>query len=148
MTSLALSTVWHLKAADETGGNYATIMLVTVGVTTVAWVATTFCTPPERPEVLERFYRRVRPGGPGWRAVAERLGFGADPIPGGALAWVNWVAGWLAVYCTLFGIGELLVGTTARAVAFAAAAAVAFALIARNLRQDAVFQRGAVDTTT
>ena len=73
-------------------------MLVTVGVTTVVWITVTFLTPPEPDAVLDRFYRRVRPGGPGWRAVARRLGFGDDPIPGGALSWVNWVAGVVAVY--------------------------------------------------
>ena len=146
VTSVVLSSVWHLSAADETGRNYAAVMLITVGVTTVAWLVATLATAPERPEVLERFYRRVRPGGPGWRAVATRLGFGADAIPGGALSWVNWVAGWVAVYCALFGIGELLVGTVPRAAGFGTVAVGAFWVIARNLRRDPGFQRGAVDT--
>jgi Na+/proline symporter len=147
VTSLSLSGFWHLSATDETGHDYASVMLITVGVTTVAWLVATWLTPPETPEVLDRFYRRVRPGGPGWRAVSTRLGFGNEPIPGGALSWVNWVAGWLAVYCALFGIGDLLIGSAWRAAAFGVAAAVAFAVIARNLRRDAVFQRGAVDTS-
>ena len=59
---------------------------------------------------LEAFYRRVRPGGPGWAIVSKRLGFGREPIPGGALAWTNWIAGIVAVYSTLFGIGKLVFG--------------------------------------
>src|SRR2546425_43635 len=121
-------------------------VLVSVGVTTVAWIAVTFLTAPERAEVLDNFYRRVRPGGAGWRTVARRLGYGDDPIPGGSLAWVNWVAGWVAVYAALFGIGQLLVGTIAGALAFLAVAAGAFAVIARNLRRDASFRPATVDS--
>ena len=54
---------------------YAITMLITVGVTTVVWLGVTFATQPESDATLERFYRRVRPGGPGWRQVATRLGF-------------------------------------------------------------------------
>ena len=63
--------------------------------------------------MLERFYRRVRPGGVGWRRVSQRFGFGSDQIPGGAwVAWVNWVAGVAAVYSAVFGVGEFLTGSS------------------------------------
>jgi Na+/proline symporter len=65
----------------------AWVMLVTVGVSTVVWLSVTYLTKPEPEEVLESFYRRVRPGGPGWRRISERAGFGREGIPGGALAW-------------------------------------------------------------
>jgi Na+/proline symporter len=140
--------IWQfdLAGGDPTGRDYALVMLITVGVTTAAWLAATLLTAPESDAVLERFYRRVRPGGPGWRAVAARLGHGGDRIPGGALAWVNWVAGWLAIYAALFGVGQLLVGTPLRGAALLAGAAVLFALIARNLRHDASFRSSAVDS--
>jgi hypothetical protein len=111
-------------------------MLWTVGVTTVAWLAVTWLTPPESPETLEAFYRRVRPGGPGWRTVARRLGYETDRIPGGALSWVNWVAGWLAVFATLAGTGQLLLGSRLWGAVGLAGAAGALALIVRNLRSD------------
>jgi hypothetical protein len=140
--------IWRfdLAGGDPTGRDYALVMLLTVGVTTVAWIAATLLTQPESNAVLERFYRRVRPGGPGWRAVATRLGFAGDPIPGGALSWVNWVAGWLAIYAALFGVGQLLVGTALAGIVLLAVAAALFALIARNLRHDASFRAGGVDT--
>ena len=47
---------------------------------------------------------------PGWRRVSERLGYGRESIPGGALAWTNWIAGIVAVYSTLFGLGKLIFG--------------------------------------
>jgi Na+/proline symporter len=140
--------IWqfNLAGGDPTGRDYALVMLLTVGVTTVAWIAATLLTRPESDAVLERFYERVRPGGPGWRAVATRLGFPDDAIPGGALSWVNWVAGWLAIYAALFGVGQLLVGSPLAGVALLAAAAALFALIARNLGRDADFRAGGVDT--
>ncbi|HEX6432964.1 MAG TPA: hypothetical protein VFZ87_01920, partial [Gemmatimonadales bacterium] len=86
--------------------------------------------------VLDGFYRKVRPGGAGWRPVSSRLGFGADRIPGGALSVVNWVAGVVAVFTSLFGVGEFLTGSTLHGAVYSIAAVGAFALIMRNLRAD------------
>src|SRR5450759_2301525 len=74
------------------------VMLITVAVSTVVWVSVTFLTKPEPDATLESFYQRVRPGGPGWRRTAEKLGYAGETIPGGALAWTNWLAGLIAVY--------------------------------------------------
>lgn len=112
----------------------AMVMVVTVAVTTVAWLAATFLTAPEPDHVLESFYRRVRPGGPGWAAVSTRLGYGREKIPGGALAWSNWLAGIIAVYATLFGIGKLVFGELATGLVLLGVAVVAFAWIARSFR--------------
>src|SRR6266508_479299 len=111
-------------------------MVMTVGLTTVVWLAVTYLTPPETPATLDRFYRQVRPGGPGWRAVAARLGYGEDRIPGGALSWVNWVAGLAAVYTAVFAVGAVLTGTPGRGLVYAAVSIGAFLLIQRNLRAD------------
>jgi len=112
----------------------ATVMLVTVACSTVVWLAVTLLTRPEPDAVLEAFYRRVRPGGPGWAKVSERLGFGRERIPGGALAWTNWIAGIVAVYATLFGIGKLVFGYTGMGVVMLAVAASAFYWISRSFR--------------
>jgi solute:Na+ symporter, SSS family len=138
--SFVTSIVLHfagVNAGDTSNRDYALAMLVTVGVTTVVWLSVTFLTAPEPDAVLDRFYRKVRPGGPGWRQVSQRLGFGDDPIPGGALSWVNWVAGVTAVFTALFGVGAFLTGTTLQGVIYCTIAVAAFALIQRNLRADA-----------
>jgi hypothetical protein len=69
--------------------------------------------------------------------VAQRLGFADDRIPGGALSVVNWVAGVVAVFTSLFGVGAFLTGTMVEGLLYSAAAIAAFALIMRNLRADA-----------
>ena len=91
---------------------------------------------PEPDPVLDTFYRRVRPGGPGWRHVARRLGFANDQIPGGALSWVNWVAGVVAVYTSLFGLGAVLTGRPLAGLLYAVTAIAAFMLIHRNLSRE------------
>jgi hypothetical protein len=111
-------------------------MIITVGITTIVWLSVTFLTPPEPDAVLDRFYLKVRPGGPGWRRVSTRLGLGDDRIPGGALSIVNWFAGVVSVFCALFGVGQFLTGTTRNGMLYSIAAIGAFALIMRNLRAD------------
>lgn len=114
----------------------AWVMLVTVAVSTVVWLGVTFATKPEPDRVLEAFYRRVRPGGPGWATVSERIGFGRESIPGGALAWTNWIAGIVAVYSSLFGIGKLVLGDVVQGLVMLVIAVVAFAWIARSFREE------------
>jgi SSS family solute:Na+ symporter len=61
--------VYSLKIED-----FGVRLLVTALITMAIWVPVMFLTPPESEEKLESFYRRVRPGGPGWRRVRERTG--------------------------------------------------------------------------
>jgi hypothetical protein len=117
-------------------------MVVTVGISTLVWITVTFLTPPEPDQVLDAFYRRVRPGGPGWRRVAQRLGYENDQIPGGVLSWVNWIAGVTAVYSSLFGLGAILTGRPLAGTLYGAAAVAAFLLIYRNLRSDPTLDAG------
>jgi len=128
--------VFGYDLGDPGSRSYAQTMLIIVAVTTAVWLAVTFLTPAESDVTLERFYRQVRPGGPGWRRVAERLGFGSDRIPGGALSWLNWVAGLASVYSAVFALGAMLTGSPGRGVLYAALSIGAFSLIQRNLRAD------------
>jgi solute:Na+ symporter, SSS family len=139
IASFIAAVTLHLtgvNAADTSSGDYALAMLISVAFATVTWVTVTLLTPPEPDPVLDTFYRRVRPGGPGWRHVALRLGYPSDQIPGGVLSWINWVAGVVAVYSSLFGLGALLTGRPLAGLVYAIVAVAAFALIQRNLRQE------------
>ncbi len=128
---LAFIYVKPMFAANDPNA-IAVIMLVTVACSTVVWVVVTMLTPPETDATLESFYQRVRPGGPGWVTVSTRLGYGREPIPGGALAWTNWIAGIVAVYATLFGIGKIIFGYTGAGLLMLAVAAAAFYWISRS----------------
>ncbi len=113
----------------------AIVMLVTVVATTVVWLAVTFLTAPEPDATLDAFYLRVRPGGPGWARVSARLGFGKEPIPGGAMSFLNWGLGILLVYTALFGIGKVLFGRLPEGFTLLAVAIVAFVLIMWSLKR-------------
>ena len=52
--------------------DFAYLMLVTVGTTSIVWIVVTMLTSPEPMEKLIAFYRRVRPEGPGWNDIAAR----------------------------------------------------------------------------
>jgi hypothetical protein len=112
------------------------VMLITVAISTVVWLTVTFLTKPEPEAKLEAFYERVRPGGPGWRRVSDRLGYGGETIPGGALAWTNWLAGIVAVYASLFGLGKIIFGDTSSGIVMLVIAAAAFAWIAKAFREE------------
>jgi Na+/proline symporter len=131
----AISVIKPRFAAGDLRAD-AWVMLVTVAVSTVVWLVVTFATQPEPDRVLESFYRRVRPGGPGWATVSTRAGFGRESIPGGALAWTNWIAGIVAVYSTLFGIGKLVLGDMAQGLVMLVIAVAAFSWIARSFREE------------
>ncbi|MBA2459094.1 MAG: Na+:solute symporter [Gemmatimonadales bacterium] len=137
VTSVVLAAFGY-DLGDVGSAAYAQTMLITVLVTTVVWLGVTFLTPPESEATLDRFYRQVRPGGRGWRRVAERLGFAGDRVPGGALSWVNWVAGLVAVYSAVFAGGAAVTGAPVRALVYGGVAIAAFLLIQRNLRADTV----------
>ena len=48
-------------------------LLVGVATTTVGWIVVTLLTRPTSPEVLEDFYAKIQPQGPGWAEVRQRV---------------------------------------------------------------------------
>jgi solute:Na+ symporter, SSS family len=142
--SIALQVI-GFNSGDTSSPDYAIAMLITVVATTIVWITITMLTPPETDATLMKFYKQVRPGGRGWSTVAKWAGFKEDKIPGGALSWVNWVAGVISVYSMVFALGAGLTGRHLQGWVYAAVAALAFLLIQRNLRRDQAFMTG-VDT--
>jgi solute:Na+ symporter, SSS family len=91
-------------------------LILTVLVTTIAWVLTAFLGPRTDRETLIKFYKKVRPMGPGWRKVREQAGISeaegkatGDSFP---LALVGWVSGSLTIWSALFAVGNFLYGRT------------------------------------
>ncbi|HEU5211059.1 MAG TPA: sodium:solute symporter family protein [Longimicrobiales bacterium] len=136
VTFIVLTVFGVFDPTDVLEGAY--LMLTTTVVTTIVWVAVTLLTPPTPDETLDAFYERVRPGGAGWRHVAQRLGHGDEPIAGGALSWVNWIAGVVSVYATLFGSGRLLFGSYVPALLWLGLAGLCFWWISRSLRESGI----------
>ncbi len=81
-------------------------LLVTAGITTVIWVVTMLVTPAESDETLDNFYRRVRPGGPGWARQQQRTGL--RPMQNLALEGQRVVAALLILFGSMFALGGFL----------------------------------------
>jgi len=102
--SLVAQLGFGLSADDPRG--FAYLLLVTTAATTIVWLMVTYLTPAEPLESLRAFHRRVRAGGPGWRAVAPDAA-GGIAIGAGL---IQWLLGCAVVYLALFGIGGLVLG--------------------------------------
>jgi solute:Na+ symporter, SSS family len=102
------------------------VLLTTIGVTTIVWVAVTYCTPPVEASVLAAFYERVRPAGPGWARVrrASALPPSPDSI---SLALAGWVLGLASVYGALFAAGAFVYGRSNEGIVWSVVAAAAIA---------------------
>jgi Na+/proline symporter len=110
---------------------------VVVLLTTVVWVVVTFSTPAEDQEVLRRFYRKTRPGGPGWKKVldiARESGVSLEApgvkwtVPSGILAML---LGCVLVYGAMFATGNWIYGNYTLAGGLTLAVIVAGALLWR-----------------
>ena len=86
--------------------DYGVRLLVTTLLTTGLWLVAMLATPPESPEVLERFVRQVRPPGPGWTQWRRRTGVIADETLPGLMLLL--VAGCALLFGALLGIGGFL----------------------------------------
>lgn len=81
-------------------------------ITTVTWVTITFLTKPSDQETLLKFYRLIKPGGPGWQGFLEKAERdGRDVSDLTVRKWdvptslISVFLGCLAVYSALFAVG-------------------------------------------
>jgi SSS family solute:Na+ symporter len=80
------------------------IRLAVTSLASVAvWLPVMLLTPPESDERLDEFYRKVRPGGPGWQRQRERTGVPSEMDLGRDLQRV--VAALLLLFGLMFAVG-------------------------------------------
>ncbi len=99
------------------GGMAPHLELVTgVAVTTLGWLICTLLTRPEKDEVLVAFFQKIRPGGPGWAAVAAQVNGQKDPTARAERSHpmlrqlLAMSLGCMAVFSALFATGYVLYG--------------------------------------
>ena len=89
-------------------------LVIGVTITTLSWILITYITPLEDKEVLREFYKKIQPGGIGWRKIVDDAKKEGVNIEGNKEAWdvptgiVCMVIGCISVYSILFSIGSFL----------------------------------------
>jgi hypothetical protein len=107
---------------------YGWVLIFVGSFSTICWLLATFLTKPVDEERLLQFYKRVRPGSPWWKPVAEKAGLSNVE----KLGWKDigdWFAGIVLVYAMLFGIGKIVLGSYLAGIAYLLLAGVAGAVI-------------------
>lgn len=103
--------------------------------TTAIWLVATYVTQPENKTVLQDFYKKIQPGGPGWqKVVAEAEAEGTTivvktekwSVPSGILAML---LGCVLIYACMFATGNWIYGNTPKAMGLTALAAVSATLL-------------------
>ena len=130
VVSLALQVGFGLDTDQPK--QFALIMIATVAITTIVWLAVTYLTGPEPQEKLVSFYRRTRPSRTGWGPIAA-IAPDVKASSGGLSNLLDWIAGCTLVYGALFGVGKLLLGDTTRGLLLLALAALGGFVIYRDL---------------
>jgi solute:Na+ symporter, SSS family len=96
---------------------------LTVFITTIIWIGITFLTKPESDETLINFYKKIIPGGPGWKYYLRLKGIekldsiNLDKkwnVPTGILAML---LGCLLIYSIIFATGNWIYGNIKIAIA-------------------------------
>jgi hypothetical protein len=101
-------------------------LIITILVTTVSWVLTAYLAPQTDVDTLIAFYKKVKPFGPGWKAIARMVASNANPpAQAGAtsdaetdgesyanmsICLLGWIVGCTIIWTALISIGDFLYG--------------------------------------
>ncbi len=92
---------------DVLSKDFELSLILIVVWSTAVWLTATFLTKPEKDEKLKSFYKKVHPGGIGWKKIEKELPEVKGDTGFGKL-FVNWFAGSFMIMSTLFGIGKII----------------------------------------
>ncbi|AXT57914.1 Na+:solute symporter [Aquimarina sp. AD1] len=112
-----------------------------VFITTVVWISVTFLTKPESDSVLQNFYKKIQPGGPGWKNVITKAkennidivnSLEGWSVPSGILALL---LGCFLVYGVLFTTGHIIYGNLQESLILGSGTIIAGVLLVRVWRK-------------
>ncbi len=115
-------------------------LIVGVGLTTIFWLIVTLVTPSENKSILRSFYKKVQPGGPGWKKVVDEAAAEGENIvtdkgwdlPIGILCMA---LGCLVIWSSLFSIGSLVYGSMSTGLILGALAVSGLVLLMKQLNK-------------
>ena len=89
-------------------------LVIGVTITTIIWISVTLLTPTEDQKTLQEFYRKIQPGGMGWKKVVDQAKKDGVNIEGEKGTWdvptgiLCMLIGSITIYSFLFSIGYFL----------------------------------------
>ena len=110
-------------------------LIIGVTITTISWLTVTMITPPSSMDVLQNFYKKIQPGGPGWKKIVEESENSGVIISGKKEKWdvpsgiLCMVFGSISVYSVLFGVGYILYSKTMLGLVFVVISAISVLLL-------------------
>ena len=110
--SIALTnqSIFNLIFNDSTFPAYMKFPFI-VFITTLIWLIVTFMTPADDKEILIKFYKKTKPGGPGWNMIKKDIKIDDVNkewiVPKGILCML---LGCIGIYSALFSTGYFIYG--------------------------------------
>ena len=110
--SIALTneSLFNLIFNDSTFPVYMKFPFI-VFITTSIWLIVTFLTPADDKEILIKFYKKTKPGGPGWNMIKKDIKIDDEKeewiVPKGILCML---LGCICIYSALFSTGYFIYG--------------------------------------
>ena len=105
-------------------------------VTTSIWLIVTFITPADEKETLIKFYKKTKPGGPGWNKIKEHITMSDEKeewiVPKGIICMI---IGCLTIYSALFSTGYFIYGEISSALIFLLITIVSGLILFKNAKK-------------
>jgi len=120
--------------------NFKFILIVVL--VTITWITVSYTARPTNKEILRSFYRKIKPGGPGWKALVEEArkeGVELEKekdkrwdVPTGILCMI---LGSISIYSILFSIGMYIYGNIQNGLIFTTIFLISGVLMMKYWRQ-------------
>ena len=105
-------------------------------VTTSIWLIVTFITPADEKETLIKFYKKTKPGGPGWNKIKEHITMSDEKeewiVPKGIICMI---IGCITIYSALFSTGYFIYGEISSALIFLLITIVSGLILFKNAKK-------------
>lgn len=119
---------------DIIATDFELCLIIIVIWSSFVWITVTLLTPAADQATLNQFYRRVHPGGPGWKKIAL-LNSDVKPDTGYRTLFVNWILGCIMVLFCLFGFGKIIFSDLTLGIIYLSISAIAAAGIYYNMNK-------------
>jgi len=105
-------------------------------VTSSIWLIVTFITPADEKETLIKFYKKTKPGGPGWNKIKEHITMSDEKeewiVPKGIICMI---IGCITIYSALFSTGYFIYGEISSALIFLLVTIVSGLILFKNAKK-------------